>query len=170
MNKNLVSTIALSSLTAALLTFSGCGSSSDSSTGGTTPPPTGVVYGATLQGEITSDTNLTMAESPVKLAGNKVKVMPGATLTIEPGVMICGESQAYLIVTKGAMINANGTEAEPIVFTSEAACEGAPAAAGQWGGVTLLGDAVTNEAATIRYEVDESDADFAYGGATDTDN
>ena len=171
MNQKLVSTIALSSLTAALLTFSGCGSSDDSSTstgGGSTS--SSVVYGATLQGEITADTTLTLADSPVKLAGNKVKVKNGATLTIEPGVKICGESQAYLIVTQGAKINASGTEAEPIIFTSEAACEGAPAGAGQWGGVTLLGKAITNEADTIRYEVDEADADFAYGGVDDTDN
>ena len=170
MNQKLVSTIALSSLTAALLTFSGCGSSDDSSTLPGGGGDSSVVYGATLQGEITADTTLTLADSPVKLAGNKVKIKNGATLTIEPGVKICGESQAYLIVTQGAMINASGTEAEPIVFTSEAACEGAPAAAGQWGGVTLLGNAVTNEADTIRYEVDESDADFAYGGADDADN
>lgn len=170
MNKKFVSTIALSSLTAALLTFSGCGSSSDDGgSTGTTPPPS-VVYGATLQGEIIADRTLTLADSPVKLAGNKVKIKNNATLTIEPGVKICGESQAYLIVTQGAKINANGTEAEPIVFTSEAACEGAPAGAGQWGGVTLLGNAVTNEADTIRYEVDESDADFAYGGTDDADN
>ena len=169
MNQKLVSTIALSSLTAALLTFSGCGSSDDSSTL-TSGGGSSVVYGATLQGEIIADTTLTLADSPVKLAGNKVKIKNGATLTIEPGVKICGESQAYLIVTQGAKIMANGTEAEPIVFTSEAACEGAPAAAGQWGGVTLLGNAITNEADTIRYEVDESDADFAYGGTNDADN
>jgi len=170
MNQKLVSTIALSSFTAALLTFTGCGSTDDGSTPTSGGSGSSVVYGATLQGEITTDTTLTLADSPVKLAGNKVKVKNGATLTIEPGVKICGESQAYLIVTKGAKIMANGTATEPIVFTSEAACEGAPAAAGQWGGVTLLGNAKTNEAATIRYEVDESDADFAYGGSDDADN
>ena len=171
LNEKLVSKIAISTCAAAMLTLTGCSSSDDDSTagGGTTTPPA-VTYPTTLQGEITSDMTLTLSDSPVLLAGNKVKVKNGATLTIEPGVKLCGESQAYLIVTKGAKIMAEGTEASPVEFTSQAACEGAPAAAGQWGGVTLLGNAVTNEADEIRYEVDESDADFAYGGDDDADN
>ena len=124
-----------------------------------------------MRGEITEDTRLTLTNSPYKLAGNAVKVKNGATLYIEAGVTIYGESQAYLVITKGSKIMANGTAAAPIIFTSEAVLiGGAPAAAGQWGGVTLLGNAVTNEADDIRYEVDESDADFAYGGTDDADN
>jgi len=127
-------------------------------------------FTGTLQGDITTDTRLTLANSPYKLAGNKVKVKNGATLTIEAGVTIYGESTAYLIITKGSKIMANGTADKPIIFTSEAAFNGAPAAAGQWGGVTILGNAVTNEAASIHYEVDESDADFAYGGSDDSES
>jgi len=127
-------------------------------------------YSGELRGDITTDIRLVAENSPYKLAGNKVKIKDGATITIEPGVTVYGESTAYLIVTKGSKIVANGTAAEPIVFTSEAAINGAPAGAGQWGGVTILGNAVTNEADSIRYEVDESDADFAYGGTNDADN
>ncbi len=176
MNKKLVSTIALSSLTAAMLSFSGCGSSSDSSASSTpaagawdtTVTGAGVtstcLTGSEVRGICGVDTTLTLAGSPYKLAGNKIKVVNGATLTVEAGVTVYGESQAYLIVTKGSKIIANGTVADPIVFTSEAAQNGAPAAAGQWGGVTILGNAATNEAESIRYEVDEADSDFAYGG------
>jgi len=169
LNEKLVSKIAISTCAAAMLTLTGCSSDDDSSTsGGTTPPTT--IYPKMVQGEITSDMTLTLSDSPVLLAGNKIKVKNGATLTIEPGVKLCGESQSYLVITKGSKLMAEGTDASPIEFTSQAACEGAPAAAGQWGGVTLLGKAVTNEADDIRYEVDESDADFAYGGTDDADN
>ncbi|MDD2790199.1 MAG: hypothetical protein PHU40_05965 [Sulfurimonas sp.] len=138
--------------------------------GNTFATPTILPAGSSLTGDITQDTLLTKANSPYKLAGNKVKIKNNATLIIEPGVTIYGESSAYLIVTKGSKINASGTATDPIIFTSEAAFNGAPGVAGQWGGVTLLGSAITNEPDTIRYEVDEADADFAYSGTNDADN
>ncbi len=167
MNTNFKSTIVLSSLTAAMLSFSGCGDSAETPV---VEEEVTCLTASTLQGNCTTDIILTKADSPYKLAGNKVKIKNGATLTIEAGVTVYGASEAYLIVTKGAKIMAEGTATEPIIFTSEAAYNGAPAKAGQWGGVTILGMAVTNEAADIKYEVDESDADFAYGGTDDTDN
>ncbi|MBA3026527.1 MAG: hypothetical protein FP820_08970 [Sulfurimonas sp.] len=138
--------------------------------GNTFARPTILPAGSSLSGDIIEDTLLTKANSPYKLAGNKVKVKNGATLIIEPGVTVYGESTAYLIITKGSKINASGTATDPIIFTSEAAFNGATGVSGQWGGVTILGEAITNEPDTIRYEVDESDADFAYGGTNDADN
>ena len=49
-----------------------------------------------------------------------VYVTEGATLTIEPGVVIKGEkeSKATLIVERGGKLIAEGTSERPIVFTS----------------------------------------------------
>lgn len=68
----------------------------------------------------------------------------GATLTIEPGTKIMGEkvSLATLVVKPGAKINAKGTASKPIVFTSQG--EKGDRAAGDWGGVILLGEAPVN--------------------------
>ncbi len=68
----------------------------------------------------------------------------GATLTIEPGTKIMGEkvSLATLVVKPGAKINAKGTASKPIVFTSQG--EAGDRAAGDWGGVILLGEAPVN--------------------------
>jgi hypothetical protein len=118
-----------------------------------------------LTGDIIVDTTLDAA-TLWKISG-LVKVKEGATLTIEPGTVIFGEAGAnYMVVTKGSKIIADGTEALPIIFTSsEALLNPANAAPAQWGGLTVLGGAPTNHDAPF-YEVDETDADFAFGAAT----
>ena len=69
-------------------------------------------------------------------------VTNGAILTIEPGTKIVGETgkNGGLIITRSCKIIADGTEARPIVFTSEAANP----QRGDWAGVVLLGNAPTN--------------------------
>ncbi|MEA3434337.1 MAG: hypothetical protein U9R13_07110, partial [Campylobacterota bacterium] len=53
-----------------------------------------------------------------------------------------GDATSYMIIDKGAKIYANGTEDEPITFTStKVAVDGATAAVGQWGGLTIIGNA-----------------------------
>ncbi|WP_345975022.1 hypothetical protein [Sulfurimonas sp. HSL3-7] len=118
-----------------------------------------------LTGDIIVDTTLDAA-TLWKING-LVKVKDGATLTIEPGTVIFGEAGAnYIVVTKGSKIIADGTEASPIIFTSATALlNPADAAPAQWGGLTVLGGAPTNHDAPF-YEVDETDADFAFGAAT----
>jgi hypothetical protein len=61
--------------------------------------------------------------SGVVLLQNKIYVKNNATLTIQPGTIIRGDklTQATLIITRGAKINAAGTAANPIVFTSNEA-------------------------------------------------
>ena len=90
--------------------------------GGSTTPvvttPTTPAENTILEGRITS--NLTLkAGYTYKLRG-LVYVTQGAILTIEPGTKIVGENgkNGALIITRGAKINADGTEAKPIVFTS----------------------------------------------------
>ncbi|WP_437476709.1 hypothetical protein WME75_26870 [Sorangium sp. So ce1014] len=73
-----------------------------------------------------------------------VFVEAGATLTVEPGTTIMGEkvSLATLVVKPGAKLHAKGTADKPIVFTSQG--EEGDRAAGDWGGVILLGEAPIN--------------------------
>jgi len=73
-------------------------------------------------------------------------VTNGAVLTIEPGTTIIGApgtgaNTSYMIIDKGAKIMADGTAAKPIVFTSKIAHEGGVEAPGQWGGLTIIGNA-----------------------------
>ena len=73
-------------------------------------------------------------------------VVPPAVLTVQPGTVVRGvkntSNPAALVVTRGAKLDANGTAADPIVFTSNQA----PGARdrGDWGGVTLNGSAPVN--------------------------
>ena len=102
---------------------------------------------------------------------NKIYVKNNATLTILPGTIIRGDklTQATLIVTRGAKIYANGTAANPVIFTSnEAAGTRLP---GDWGGLVILGLAKNNQpggVANIEGIVPTTDTQF--GGNFDNDN
>jgi len=108
-------------------------------TGSFAQPPANVVV---LQGRITRDSTLT-ADKQYLLRGF-VTVERGATLTIEPGTIIYGEKETKgsLIIKRGGKIYANGTKDRPIVFTS--AQPVGRRAAGDWGGVIILGEAPIN--------------------------
>ncbi len=56
-----------------------------------------------------------------KPGGRPIRVLPGATLIIEPGTIIAttpGDDQGALAVCRGGMIFINGTEDKPVVMTS----------------------------------------------------
>ena len=93
-----------------------------------------------LEGRITQNLTLT-ANNVYKLRG-LVYVTNGAILTIEAGTKIVGEKgrTGGLIITRNSKIIADGTEAKPIVFTSE---EAVPQR-GDWAGIVILGNAPTN--------------------------
>lgn len=66
------------------------------------------------------------------------------SLTINPGTIIKGDTASTLVVQRGGKLFANGTAAEPVVFTSlKAPGSRAP---GDWAGVVILGAAPTNQA------------------------
>lgn len=74
----------------------------------------------------------------------------GVTLTIEPGVVVAADSSEasndLLLVNRGSRIQAVGTLAAPIIFTSQqnlAANGVSDSTQGQWGGVILLGRSTT---------------------------
>ena len=67
-----------------------------------------------------------------------------ATLTIEPGVTVFGESgNDYLVVTRGSKLNAVGTSSAPIIMTGRQDILGEADIVntrGLWGGLVLLGN------------------------------
>lgn len=124
----------------------------------------------TLVGDITGDLTLDPAKQ-YKVSG-LVTVKNNATLTVPAGTVVYGDASGddYIVITKGAKIIANGTDAAPIYFTSEASLLDPTAGdVGQWGGLTILGDAPTNHTNPF-YEVDESNPDFAFGGTNEDDD
>ena len=207
--------IALSALVAAMLAFTGCGSSDGGSdetptsntgdnTGTDTPDNTDdntdnetptlnsalfsgdsaatleakfnaqsdVVYPAlakeTIANTISTDTTLT--NDKIWIIDGLVTVQNGATLTIEPGTVVAGkygtaDNSSYMVIAPGAKIMADGTADAPIIFTSEKAVDGEAPAVGQWGGLTLVGNAGNDQ--TNAYEVNE---DFVAGTSDMADN
>lgn len=99
-----------------------------------------------------------------------VFVTDNAVLTIGKGTTIRGAGgtpSGTLIITRGARLEAQGTEDEPIVFTSI----GTPGARtpGSWGGVVLFGAAPSNLGANVHFEgTAAGDTRFDYGGASTT--
>jgi hypothetical protein len=115
----------------------------------------------TLNKDITKD--VTLPGKEYTLAGG-VHVKEGATLTIKPGTVIKNdpnESVAYLLVEQGGKLMAEGTETEPIVFTSAASSP----ARGDWGGIILCGKAPVN-GGTRTAEM----GNVTYGGNDPADN
>lgn len=81
---------------------------------------------------------------------NFVHVGNGATLTIESGTRIEGEQGSALFIMRGASIQAVGTAAQPIVFTSSR--DVGARQPGDWGGVIVIGSAQINRAGDIILE------------------
>lgn len=96
-----------------------------------------------LTGTIDKDLKLTK-NNTYKLIGT-VYVTNKAVLTIEPGTVIRGdkESCGTLVITKGCKLIAEGTVAEPIVFTSNNS--NLMRKPGDWGGIIILGEAPINK-------------------------
>ncbi|MFM1804152.1 MAG: hypothetical protein RL136_1031 [Planctomycetota bacterium] len=126
----------------------------------------------------------------------QIYVLPGATLTIEPGTVIASDIGGGLAVTRGARIDAVGSQEEPIIFTSKADVatwtNGDPktgtwrATANEWGNLTIMGRAYISEnaVATNSSSFNASnvgvmeglvasgpkDTNVLYGGGNDSDD
>lgn len=89
-------------------------------------------------------TNTTWTSNNVYLLKGFTFVESGATLTIQPGTIIKGDkdSKGTLTIKQGAKIDARGTAALPIVFTSSQPA--GSRARGDWGGLIILGKAPQN--------------------------
>ena len=95
-----------------------------------------------------------------------VYIADGAQLTIEPGTVIKGdkETKAALIAERGGKLVAQGSETQPIVFTSEQTP--GTRRPGDWGGIILCGKARTNAAE----QQIEGGPRSKHGGNDDSDN
>lgn len=146
-----------------------------------------------VSGNISTSTTWT-ADNTYNLQG-QVYVLPGATLTIEPGTVVASDPGGSLAIAKGAQIFANGQSGAPIVFTSKADqatwTGGDPttgtwrASANEWGNLTIMGDAYISENATPGNTATPSASNYAdmegltppagstvgrYGGGNDDDD
>ena len=76
-----------------------------------------------------------------------------ATLTIEPGVTVFGESgNDYLVINRGSKINAVGTVSAPIIMTGRADILGQAdivTTRGLWGGLVILGRSPINKCSYV---------------------
>ena len=117
-----------------------------------------------LTGNITKNTKLNKRDTYLLLGS--VFVTDSTTLTIEPGTVIIGDfkTNGSLTITKGCKIIADGTETDPIVFTSNRGVK----KEGDWGGLFILGDAPINKfgnASSVDYGLrPTSNENIAYGG------
>ena len=113
-----------------------------------------------LSGNIEEDTTLD-ADVDYALVGS-LYVKSGFTLTIPAGTRITANkgTDVFIVVEKGAEINIAGTASNPVVMTS------ANETPGDWGGLILLGSAVTSEGVDATAEV----GGFKYGGTNNNDS
>ena len=95
-----------------------------------------------------------------------VYVTSGSELYIEPGTIIKGDkaTKASLIVEPGGKLFAEGTQTQPIVFTSAQAPGSRKP--GDWGGLVILGKAKNN----IGQMTIEGGLRTQHGGTDDNDN
>ncbi len=162
---------------AAMVTLSACKKDDDDET-----PSTGGTNMVTTN--ITSNT--TWETGKVYVLGGRIAVVNGATLTIQPGVIIKGEAgtganATALLIARGATLIAEGTATQPIIFTSvadeikpgEIASPNLdPDLNGLWGGLLVLGNApISADASSVQIEgIPPSDQNGLYGGDVPGDN
>jgi hypothetical protein len=153
--------------------------------GSCTLPPV-VETEVNVSGLITSNT--TWTSDKIWILNGKVVVTNGATLTIQPGTIVKGaegqESLASaLVIARGAKINAVGTAAQPIIFTSildnikigeKVGTNLTRTDNEKWGGVAILGYAPTSAQSgdtETRLEGLPADEDWSlYGGSNASDD
>jgi hypothetical protein len=131
-------------------------------------------------------TNTTWETGKTYILGGRISVVSGVTLTIEPGTIIKGEAgtgsnATALIIARGANLMAEGTAAQPIIFTSVAdeiepgdvaSPNLDPTLNGLWGGLIILGNApISATSASMQIEgIPASDQNGLYGGSDAADN
>ena len=112
-----------------------------------TPPKQIVTVSGVIEGNVTWTANKIYKLSGFVRVGEEATfgtIGKVGNLTIEPGTVIIGEraTKGALIVQRGSKINAIGTAAAPIVFTSER--DPGTREPGDWGGLVICGKAPNN--------------------------
>jgi len=124
------------------------------------PEPTQI-----LSGTISKDTQLSKKETYLLLGD--VFVTDSTTLSIEAGTVILADfkSKASLFISDGSKIMAEGTQTDPIIFSSNRDVK----KKGDWGGIFILGNAPVNkigdEWALLDYGLNPPSSEtMSYGG------
>lgn len=131
-----------------------------------------------LDGKISSDTTLVKSadSKPVFYAINgALEVVADTTLTIEPGVVLFGQSGSdYIVVHRDAKIMAEGEKTAPIILTSLQDVKGEETTAGQWGGMVILGNAPSNkcpsDGSACALQIEGAEEGAVFGGTDWEDN
>ena len=119
------------------------------------------VYENPLGGEIIWRTVLrtggvyTLTEPLLIRDESMLEIQPGVTIKVVPHV------GAYIAVGQGGQLNIYGSAEQPVIFES---LSDNPAA-GDWGGIQVMGQAITNESGVRLTEV----GNYLYGGGDDFD-
>uniref|UniRef100_UPI004049E04F hypothetical protein n=1 Tax=Flavobacterium sp. TaxID=239 RepID=UPI004049E04F len=154
----------LSVLAITVLTFTSC--SNDDNNNNNAIQPTADNLVGNLTGELRLPNN---GATGYELKG-KLYIKDGGSLIIEPGVTInavAGGTDVFIMVEKGGRIDADGTAANPIKFTSNATNP----VAGDWGGLILNGKAPLSRQSTSNSNAaTEVDANVFFGGNLPNDN
>ena len=146
-------------LLSATVAFASCDNSTDVKTD-PTPASKEVIINTDITG-----TRQLVKDSVYVLKG---QVNVSGIINIAAGTVIKGDklTKSCLIILQGGKINAVGTSTQPIVFTS--GMEPGLRAAGDWGGIVIVGKAPVNQSSPV---VEGLSREVAYGGGTDaTDN
>ena len=128
------------------------------------PDPDTPIGPEELVGELTTRT---LTKNKKYLIKGQVFVRNGVVLTIEPGTVIFGDkaTKGTLVIDRGGKIIADGTAAEPIVFTSALAPGNRDR--GDWGGLVILGNASVNQPDPA---VEGITPAVVFGGTNNADN
>ncbi len=118
--------------------------------------PTSVLQG-TVTGTVTLDASIkyNLNSSYIVQSGGELIIPAGTKIEARDG-----GTGVYIAVLKGGKIDIQGTAANPVVISSAAASPG------DWGGLTICGDATTSAGVDAEAEV----GGFIYGGTNDEDN
>ncbi|NJW53023.1 hypothetical protein [Salinimicrobium oceani] len=115
----------------------------------------------------TIDTDFSLEANAHYLINGVVSVEEGATLTIPEGVRITARTddnteatEVYIVVQRGAMIDINGTENNPVIMSSTSGNSGS------WGGLVIAGNARSTAGIEATAEV----GGIIYGGENSEDS
>jgi hypothetical protein len=162
MKKSVFKILNIATVCLAILTFTNCGSDEpDIIIGDTESLVIESLKSGIMNGNL--DEDFTLNSNQIYNLNGSFIVESGATLTIPAGTRIQalnGGTSVYIAVLKGAKINIQGTLSSPVFM------ESASGNAGDWGGLTICGDATTTAGVNAEAEV----GGFIYGGTNDADN
>lgn len=130
-----------------------------------------------LSGRITANLTLTndklwAINGPVFVGGDKEQ---SAILTVDAGTTVYGSNGGdYLVVSRDSKIEAVGTATAPVVFTSKEDVLDQTEGSGQWGGIVILGNGISNkcpsDGSECALQVEGVTSGGVFGGTDNTDN